>query len=112
MTRVKRFEEMLRQMAKHFIVSDVVSVLFVWENFQAIGFMLYMANGEYWYVTDVKVANHFELFKYPPPIPALSDLQPMWTTETFVMHTKPVDLNFFLARSGKADSLFMTLKED
>lgn len=114
MTRVKAFQEMLRQMSKHFTVSDIQSVIYVWENASERGFMLHMANGEYWYLTNVLNIGYFALYKYPPPIPAISDLQlpGMWTEQTFALQTKPDDLNYFLKKNGKAASLFMTLQED
>lgn len=111
MTRVKAFQEMLRQMSNQFIVSDIVSVIFVIENTHECAFMLYMSNGEYWFVTNNPDLRVFVLYKYPAPIPAISDL-PGLPIDTVQVSTKPADLNYFLAKNGKATSLFMKVLED
>lgn len=106
--RVRIFATMLQQMAIHFTVSQVQRCVFVWENATHIGFMLLMENGEYWYVTNLGLLG-FELFKYPPPIPALSDLaqNKLMPAETVAVQTMPVDINSYITEVGGGGSTFL-----
>lgn len=111
MTRVKAFQEMLRQMSNQFTVPDIVSVIFVMENADERAFMLNMSNGEYWFVSNYLNSERYRLYKYPAPIPAISDL-PGLPTQMVQIVTKPTDLAYFLSKNGKATSLFMKVMED
>ena len=110
MTRRNAFREMLRQQALHFTASQIVHVLFAWEQGDFIGFMLYMQNGEYWYTTNFPTVERFSLTVYPSPIPPLRDLVP---ATPFSLHPEmfPAGLNADLKAMGNAPSLFMTLHD-
>ena len=118
MRRVSIFQELLRQMSVQFTLSDVVKCVFYWNNQWASGFMLAMANGEYWYLTSVGTARTevtpagvFKLFKYPPPIPAITELPLMPLRETIKLETDPRDINDYIKEMGGAESLFLDHKE-
>jgi hypothetical protein len=122
MRRTAAFQEMLRQLAIHLTLADIVQCVFVWRNARHVGFMLHMANGENWYVTNLKsVAPQdfnevtpvgvFEVFKYPAPIPALNEIRP-WPGDTITVEWQPRDVNDYIKEMGGADTLFLTPKEE
>ena len=108
---LQRFVEMLRQMAIHFNVGQIQKVIYYWYNSNEIGFMLVMDNGEYWYVTSAGSKTHtFQLFKYPPPLPAISDV--LISSDSIVVHTSADELNDYVSQNGGGDSLFLSLDTD
>lgn len=114
--RLKRFIEMLRQMSVHFTVSQVTQCVFCWENGTHTGFMLFTENGEYWYLTTIHdpLGQAFELFKYPPPIPAFSDLvnTGVFPVETVRVEMKPKDINHYIIETGGAPSAFLVERDE
>jgi hypothetical protein len=111
---------MIRQMSIHFSVADIVRCLFFWNNgTNYCGFMLHMANGESWYVTNLRSLKHqfnevtpagqFELFKFPPPVPAINEIQP-WPTVAVRVEWNPRDVNDYIKEMGGADTLFLQEK--
>jgi hypothetical protein len=112
--RLTAFKEMLRQMSIHLKLSEVVKVILVIYNVPHYGFLLYMENGEYWWVINKVYENdpNYVLFKYPPPIPAITELRPL-PVDTAQMAWYPPDLNDFLRDSGSSgDTLFLAQKGD
>jgi hypothetical protein len=109
--RLKVFIEMLRQMAIYFTVSEVVSVIFVAGNPRANSFLLYMQNGEYWYITNMRTRGLYELFKFPPPIPSFDQLK-VFSLKTMDVGWYPADLAAFLKHNGGSETLYMPIKDD
>jgi hypothetical protein len=107
--RLKAFIEMLRQVAPHFTLSDIVECVFVWQHGAHYGFMLVMQNGEYWYVTNLRDMATFVLWKYPPPIPVLPDLMNagLLPSEPSSYETHPKDINHYLTEMGGSSSMFL-----
>lgn len=110
MRRTAVFQEVLRQMSIHFTASDIVTCVFVWAaGYATYGFMLHHANGEYWYVTNFQNNTVFELFKFPPPIPAVTEIRP-WPSERFQIEWSPRDINDYIKEMGGTDTLFLQEK--
>jgi hypothetical protein len=110
MTRVEKFVDMLAQMAVHFNVTQVVTCVLTWANDTHVGFLLLMQNGEYWYVTDMPLqqqVGQYTLFKFPPPIPAFSQLEPM-PMASLAVEFKPRDINAYIMEMGGSETLFMS----
>jgi hypothetical protein len=115
------FQEMLRQMAIHFTVGEIQHVVFHWMNGHGVGFMMLMDNGEYWYATNLVVVDGveqwpadlgtFSLYKYPPPIPAISDLKPL-TQHTLQLNMHPEEINQYVKNNGGGHPLFLTMHDD
>jgi len=115
--RLKAFIEMLRQMAGQFTISEIVSVIFVVETELDSHFLLHMQNGEYWMVTNAGSSRFssalqfgtFELFKFLPPIPALSQFPYYATWGSLV--PDPLDLNTYLKENNCSETLYLPDKD-
>jgi hypothetical protein len=109
------FITMLQQMAVYFSVGQIQSVVYYWSTGLVSGFMLVMDNGEYWYCTNINFPPKYELFKYPPPLPASSDLRAagvlMPGTVIVVASTDDV-LNEYVRRNGGGESHYLDLDNE
>lgn len=111
---IQVFEEMLRQMSVHFTVNQIVKVLYTGGHLIIPRvFMLYMENGEYWFVQDIENEKTvlFGLHKYPPPIPSVSEL-PWVRGKVPAIVWNPEDLNDYVKANGGGESLSMPLHGD
>lgn len=102
---IELFEEMLRQMSPHFTISEIVSVLFVARSAFDLAYLLHMQNGEYWFVSRAPW-KRFELFKFPPPIPAM-DQFPWPSKNAIQLRWKPDDLNEYLKTNGCSETMYL-----
>jgi hypothetical protein len=119
MTRTQLFQDMLHAMAVHFTVNEITEIVAIYERPDEVGYLLFMNNGEYWFVRngaqDTIIFNVIPvmefpwlLFKYPPPIPTFEQLP----ISRRVWQMKPRDLNAWIKNHGGGIDSYLIEKEE